>query len=106
MNINEGIDPLQTETSDPLTFSIGAAMMVHRELGSRFLEAVYQKGLAYEFSQQGILFQKEVEIPVFIEASPSKQIIELILFAFQNHCRDQSCPKLTAVEDCTSYQLS
>ena len=43
---------------------IGADMKAHRELGCGFLEQVYQCELAVEFGKQGILFQREVELPV------------------------------------------
>ena len=51
---------------DPRTFAIiGAALEVHKNLGSGFLEAVYQEAFARELTRQGIPFQSEVELPVF-----------------------------------------
>jgi len=48
-----------------LTFAvIGAAMEVHRLLGSGFLEAVYQKALAHELRARNILFEEQVHLPV------------------------------------------
>jgi GxxExxY protein len=50
---------------DPQTYEIiGAAMEVHRELGDRFLEAVYRAALAIEFTRRRIPFRTEVEMPV------------------------------------------
>ena len=52
--------------SDPKTYAIiGAAMEVHRQLGSGFLEAVYQKALALEMSARHVPFKSEVELPVY-----------------------------------------
>ena len=50
---------------DPRTYGIiGAAMEAHRELGSGFLEAVYQEALAREFEARKVPFSREVEVPV------------------------------------------
>src|SRR5688572_13317119 len=44
---------------------VGAAMEVHRQLGSGFLETVYQKALAHELTLQNIPFQEQVLLPVY-----------------------------------------
>ncbi len=52
--------------ADQQTYAIiGAAMATHRELGRGFLEPVYQSALALELQQQGIPFEREVEVPVY-----------------------------------------
>lgn len=56
---------LQATSRDPETYKIiGAAMAVHRELGSGFLEAVYKAALPIEFERRQIRFAPEVTLPV------------------------------------------
>lgn len=43
---------------------VGAAMEVHRTLGSGFLEAVYQVALAHELKLRDIPFEEQVNLPV------------------------------------------
>ena len=48
-----------------LTFAvIGAAMEVHKVLGSGFLEAVYQAALERELTLREISFESKVKLPV------------------------------------------
>lgn len=53
--------PLQS----PDTYSlIGACLEVHRELGTGFLEAVYQEALALELDDRGIPFEREMHLGI------------------------------------------
>ena len=43
---------------------IGAAMKVHSTLGNGFQEVIYQRTLAIEMRTQGLVFQRELEMPI------------------------------------------
>jgi GxxExxY protein len=43
---------------------VGAAIEVHRELGSGFLEAVYQEAIEIELRERGIPFQSQPELNI------------------------------------------
>lgn len=43
---------------------IGAAIEVHRALGPGLLESAYVECLCYELSSAGLVFRKQVELPV------------------------------------------
>lgn len=44
----------------------GAAMKVYNTLKHGFLEAVYQEALEIEFKKQGIPFEREKELTIFM----------------------------------------
>ena len=44
---------------------IGAAMEVHRELGSGFLEYVYEESLCHELNLREIYFERQKELDIY-----------------------------------------
>ncbi len=43
---------------------IGCAIDVHRVLGPGLLESAYEECLCYDLSQAGVVFQRQVNLPV------------------------------------------
>ncbi len=43
---------------------VGAAIDVHRELGPGLLESVYEECLAFELSQRGLVFARQIAVPL------------------------------------------
>lgn len=52
---------------------IGACMKVHRELGSGFLEAVYNEALKKEFTKSKIPFESQVKLNVYYSREQLKK---------------------------------
>lgn len=44
---------------------IGASFEVHKFLGNRFQEVIYQRGMAWEMRQAGLKFSREIEQDIF-----------------------------------------
>ena len=76
---------------------IGAAITVYNEIGSGFLEAVYQETLEKEFSLQHIPYKREVSLPIYYKGEVlSKNYIADFV------CYDNIIVELKAVSSLTS----
>ena len=63
--------------TDQRTYKIiGAAMEVHRELGSGFLEAVYHEALEREFNYQKIPFKSKPQVGIEYKREPLEKKYE------------------------------
>ena len=49
---------------------IGASFEVHKFLGNGFQEVIYQRALAYEFYQAGLIFAREIEQHIYYKNLP------------------------------------
>jgi len=47
---------------------IGCAMAVHRALGNGFQEVIYQRALEIEMADNGIVFSREHEMPIYYKS--------------------------------------
>ncbi len=52
------------EVNDITHKIIGCAMKVHNTLGSGFPEVIYQRALAIELTNNGIMFEQEKDMPI------------------------------------------
>lgn len=75
---------------------IGAAMKVYNNLGSGFLEAVYQEALEKELNRLGIPFEREKEVSVYYDGVKLQQI-----FRADFICCDDIILELKAVSNLT-----
>ncbi|ABX03062.1 conserved hypothetical protein [Herpetosiphon aurantiacus DSM 785] len=66
--------------ADEVFAVVGAAIEVHRELGSGFLEAVYQEALALELAQRQIQFAAQTPLAIRYKQQLLQKPILLILF--------------------------
>ncbi|HXP04196.1 MAG TPA: GxxExxY protein [Stellaceae bacterium] len=56
---------LVSRDNDPLTERIiGFAIEVHRQLGPGLLESAYEECLCYELRESGLVFRRQVPLPV------------------------------------------
>jgi GxxExxY protein len=79
---------------------IGAAIEVHRELGSGFLEAVYQEALGRELQTRAIPFTAQSPLEIFYKGNPLKKVYVADLICFGCIIVEiKSLQKLTGNED-------
>ena len=78
---------------------VGAAMEVSNELGSGFLEAVYQEALAIEFSRRNIPF--EAQKPIKVRYKNMMLNKEYIPDFF---CHDQIIVEIKAIKQITNLE--
>ena len=72
----------------------GAIFAVYKEMGSGFLEAVYQECLERELSARGIPFKSQTEIQIFYNGVPLRQTYRADLV-----CYDKIILELKAVRN-------
>jgi GxxExxY protein len=64
---DERFKDFKMEVNDITHKIIGCAMKVHNSLGNGFPEVIYQRALAIEMTSNGLLFEKEKDMPIIYE---------------------------------------
>jgi len=92
---------ISADKKDPETYTIiGAAMAVHKELGSGFLEAVYQEALEKEFQIQKIPYEREKEIPIFYRGQKLKTVYRSDFICHENILVElKALSKMSGIEE-------
>lgn len=78
---SNSMDNVNNMESDSLTRAIiGAAIEVHKSLGSGLLESIYEEALCYEFELRGVKYQRQVSVDVVYKGKIIKgQRIDIIV---------------------------
>ncbi len=86
--------------TDQRTYQIiGAAIEVHKELGSGFLEAVYQEALEKEFTHQEIPYKSQPLVRIEYKGKPLKKTYEPDFICFDEVIVEiKAMDKLSGVE--------
>jgi GxxExxY protein len=80
---------------------IGACMEVHSELGSGFLEAVYEEALRIEFDEREIPFASETKLDIFYKGEKLKKY-----YTADFICYDQIIIEIKALDGLTDEHLA
>jgi GxxExxY protein len=78
---------------------IGAAIEVHRELGSGFLEKVYENALQLELKRRDLEFASQVEIPVRYKGQVAGSYYADVVVARVVLCEIKALDSLTSVHE-------
>jgi len=77
---------------------VGCAMEVHKELGSGFLESVYEAAMVVELEKQGIPFQLQKQFPVIYKGVPVKDFAADLVIDDKIIVELKAISKLGAIE--------
>ena len=80
---------------------IGTAMEVHKELGTGFLEAVYQEAFEIELRNQNIPYEREKLLNIYYKGLKLKKYYETDFV-----CYDKIIIELKAITDLTNDHLA
>lgn len=79
---------------------IGCAMKVHARMRNGYNELIYSRCLQIEFDQQGMKYQKELEVPVLYEETVvGKRRVDFMV-------EDKIVVELKAIADLTDHHLA
>ncbi len=79
---------------------IGAAIDVHKELGPRFLEAVYEEAMTIESGYRKIPFETQKELEIYYKEEKLKKKYKPDYIGYKKIVVDFKCiPKLTSKEE-------
>jgi len=90
---------LNLEHSDLTRNIIGAAMEVHRHLGSGFLESVYEQSLAIELQLRNIIYERQKPLDILYKGKLAKQFICDLLIESKVLVELQATKNLTSVDE-------
>ena len=83
---------------------IGAAMAVHRELGSGFLEAVYQEALEIEFKLRDIPYEREKRLNIEYKTQTLKKYYNADFVCYDKIIVEtKSQRELTSIDEAQTY---